>query len=152
MLVELAHRYDLPIFGLTGCSDSKLPDEQAAAEAAFSHHARDAGRRPDGARCRLPGRRHVQLDRADRDLRRADRLHQALHAPAEINDETLALDLIDEIGPDGDFLSSEHTLKHYREDWYPKLFDRRNFEDWNSAGTKTLRTRARASPQAARHA
>jgi trimethylamine---corrinoid protein Co-methyltransferase len=36
MLVELAHRYDLPIFGLTGCSDSKLPDEQAAAEAAFS--------------------------------------------------------------------------------------------------------------------
>ena len=36
MLVEMAHHYSLPIFGLTGCSDSKLPDEQAAAEAAFS--------------------------------------------------------------------------------------------------------------------
>ncbi len=36
MLVELAHRYGLPIFGLAGCSDSKIPDEQAAAEAAFS--------------------------------------------------------------------------------------------------------------------
>jgi len=30
----MAHRYDLPIFGLTGAADSKLPDEQAAAEAA----------------------------------------------------------------------------------------------------------------------
>ena len=28
MLVELAHRYDLPIFGLTGCSDLKLPDSR----------------------------------------------------------------------------------------------------------------------------
>jgi trimethylamine--corrinoid protein Co-methyltransferase len=36
MLVELAHYYGLPIFGLAGASDAKLPDEQAAAEAAFS--------------------------------------------------------------------------------------------------------------------
>jgi len=63
--------------------------------------------------------------------------------PLEINDDTLALDLINEIGPDGDYLGSEHTRKHYREDWYPKLFDRSNFEDWNSAGAKSLRQRAR---------
>ena len=31
----------------------------------------------------------------------------------EINDETLALDVIDEVGPDGDFMSSEHTRAHF---------------------------------------
>jgi len=61
----------------------------------------------------------------------------------EINQETLALDLIDEIGPDGDFMSSKHTLRHFKEDWYPRLFDRHNYEEWASAGSKTLRQRAR---------
>ena len=60
----------------------------------------------------------------------------------EINAETLALDLIHEIGPDGNYLSSEHTLKYYKEDWYPKLFDRRSYDDWKAKGSKTLRQRA----------
>ena len=143
MLVELAHRYDLPIFGLTGCSDSKLPDEQAAAEAAFSiiletlagaQMAHDVGYL-EGGMCNSI----EQIVICD------ELIGYTKHfmLPLEINDDTLALDLINEIGPDGDYLGSEHTRKHYREDWYPKLFDRSNFEDWNSAGAKSLRQRAR---------
>jgi len=60
----------------------------------------------------------------------------------EVNEETLALDVINKIGPDGDFISSKHTLKHFREDWYPKLFERRNYEGWKKAGGKTMRQRA----------
>ncbi len=37
MFMEMAHVYGLPMFGLGGGSDSKLPDEQAAAEAALTH-------------------------------------------------------------------------------------------------------------------
>jgi len=33
---DLAHYYRLPTFGTAGCSDSKLPDQQAAIEATFS--------------------------------------------------------------------------------------------------------------------
>jgi trimethylamine--corrinoid protein Co-methyltransferase len=61
----------------------------------------------------------------------------------EVSEETLALDLIDEIGPHGDFMGTDHTRNHYREDWYPKLFDRRSYEDWSAAGSKTMRQRAR---------
>jgi trimethylamine--corrinoid protein Co-methyltransferase len=61
----------------------------------------------------------------------------------EINDETLALDLIHEIGPDGNYLSTDHTLKNFQKDWYPKLFDRRNYDDWKAKGQKTLRQRAK---------
>jgi trimethylamine--corrinoid protein Co-methyltransferase len=41
-----------------------------------------------------------------------------------ISEETLALDLIHEVRHKGGFLSSEHTMRHFREDWYPKRIDR----------------------------
>jgi trimethylamine--corrinoid protein Co-methyltransferase len=62
--------------------------------------------------------------------------------PLEVSDETLALDLIDEVGPDGQFLDSDHTLSHFRERWYPSLFDRDNYQGWESAGARTLAERA----------
>ena len=142
MLVELAHRYNLPIFGLTGCSDSKLPDEQAAAEAAFSiiletlagaQMAHDVGYL-EGGMCNSI----EQIVICD------ELIGYTKHflRPLEINDETLALDLIDEIGPEGNYLTCDHTRLHYKDDWYPKLFDRRNYDDWLRAGAKTLRQRA----------
>lgn len=42
----------------------------------------------------------------------------------EINDETLALDLIERLGPRATFLGEAHTLKHFRKFWVPRLFDR----------------------------
>jgi trimethylamine---corrinoid protein Co-methyltransferase len=144
MLVELAHSYGLPIFGLTGCSDSKLPDEQAAAEAAFSiiletlagaQMAHDVGYLDGGMTNSIE-----QLVICDELIAYTKHFMRKL----EINEDTLALDLIDEIGPDGDFMSAEHTLTYFREDWYPKLFDRNNYETWKMKGGKTLRERANA--------
>jgi trimethylamine--corrinoid protein Co-methyltransferase len=143
MLVELAHRYALPIFGLTGCSDSKIPDEQAAAEAAFSilletlagaQMAHDVGYL-EGGMCNSI----EQIVICDELIAYTKHFMRGM----EINAETLALDLIHEIGPDGNYLSADHTLKHYQKDWYPKLFDRRNYDDWMARGGKTLRQRAR---------
>ena len=64
--------------------------------------------------------------------------------PIEVNDETLALDVIDQVGPNGDFMSHAHTLDHFKNDWYPKLFDRRNHDRWAADGSTTLRQRAKA--------
>lgn len=142
MLVELAHRYGLPIFGLAGCSDSKLPDEQAAAEAAFSiileslagaQMTHDVGYL-EGGMCNSI----EQIVICDELIGYTRQFMKGL----EISDETLALDIIDEIGPFGDFMGSDHTRKHYKDDWYPKLFDRKPYEDWSRAGGKTLRRRA----------
>jgi trimethylamine--corrinoid protein Co-methyltransferase len=60
-----------------------------------------------------------------------------------VNEETLALDLIDEVGPHGDFTGAPHTRQHFKEDWYPKLLDRRHYDRWMADGGKTLRQRAR---------
>jgi trimethylamine--corrinoid protein Co-methyltransferase len=142
-LLEVAHYYDMPIFGLTGCSDSKSPDGQAAAEAALSllvetqggaQMAHDVGYLEGGMSNSIE--QIVICDELINYIKR-------FMAPVEVNDETLALDVIDEIGPHGDYLGSPHTRKHYKEDWYPKLFDRRNRDRWAADGSKTLRQRAR---------
>lgn len=143
MLVEMAHRYGLPIFGLTGCSDSKLPDEQAAAEAALAilleslagaQMAHDVGYLDSGMTNSIE-----QVVICDEIIAYTKHFMKEV----EVNDETLALDVINKVGPDGDFISNQHTRKHFREDWYPQLFERRNYDGWKKAGGKTMRQRAK---------
>jgi trimethylamine--corrinoid protein Co-methyltransferase len=62
--------------------------------------------------------------------------------PFELTEESLALDLIHATGPDGHFLETDHTLRHFRELWAPALFDRRDFETWSSMGSLTLQQKA----------
>jgi trimethylamine--corrinoid protein Co-methyltransferase len=62
----------------------------------------------------------------------------------EISDETLALDVTHRAGPANTFMQDDHTRAHYREDWYPKLVERRNFDAWSAAGGQSFRQRAQA--------
>ena len=43
---------------------------------------------------------------------------------------TLATDLIEQIGPGGNFLAEEHTLRNFRKMWFPTLMDRTRFARW----------------------
>jgi trimethylamine--corrinoid protein Co-methyltransferase len=57
----------------------------------------------------------------------------------EVNEETLAVDVIQDVGPDGHYLYHDHTMRHFKtEFWYPSLCDRRNFEEWEADGKKTM--------------
>jgi trimethylamine--corrinoid protein Co-methyltransferase len=62
--------------------------------------------------------------------------------PLEINDETLALDLIHEKGPEGHYVETDHTMAHFREHWYPDLFERADYGAWQAEGGKSLGERA----------
>jgi len=142
MVADYVHYLGLPMFTLAGCSDSKLVDQQAGIEAALTlmtdalaggNIVHDLGYLESGLTGSLP-----QLVICDEILGWIEHFVRGV----EINDETLALDLIDEVGPDGQFLDSDHTLKHFRGRWYPQLFDRDNYDGWLSRGGKTLAERA----------
>ncbi len=51
-----------------------------------------------------------------------------------VDDETLALDVIDAVGPGGNFLKQKHTRQHMRELWVPQFMDRRSYEAWDEQG------------------
>ncbi|MBI3977149.1 MAG: trimethylamine methyltransferase family protein [Chloroflexi bacterium] len=61
----------------------------------------------------------------------------------EITPETLAFDVIKEVGPFGEFITHEHTFKHFREWlWEPVVADRSNWDEWVRRGSKTAEDRA----------
>lgn len=139
---DLAHYYEIPTFGTAGCSDSKVFDSQAAAEASLTlfentlcgaNLIHDVGYLD----CAMTGSLEFVVFNNDligwlmRYLRKM-----------EINEDTLALDLIHEIGPDGTFLDAEHTFNHVREEWQPSLLDRLDYHRWADQGGRTVRERA----------
>ena len=56
----------------------------------------------------------------------------------EIDDEGLAVDIIDKVGPGGHFLGEKHTLQHFREGWVPEISDMDTFEVWRKNGSKAI--------------
>ena len=59
-----------------------------------------------------------------------------------VSDETLALDEIAATGPAGNYPSSKHTQKHFREVWYPDLFERDTYLNWEKQGSMSMLERA----------
>jgi trimethylamine--corrinoid protein Co-methyltransferase len=143
---EMAHYYGLPMFGIMG-TNAKVVDQQAAQETAVTmleatllgaNIIHDMGYMEGGLTGSLPllVMAHEMIGQMQHSMR-----------AVEVNDETLALDLIDEVGPLGNYLETEHTFKHYRQYWYPQtpeLIDRAKYAGWVREGSTTLLERASA--------
>jgi trimethylamine--corrinoid protein Co-methyltransferase len=59
-----------------------------------------------------------------------------------VNKDTLAVDIIHQIGPAKDFLMHAHTFKHMRSQSRPELIDRKGKEEWKSSGGKDIYAKA----------
>jgi trimethylamine--corrinoid protein Co-methyltransferase len=67
------------------------------------------------------------------------RLYQGI----PVSDEMLAVDVVREVGSQGNFLSHPHSLKHLRStQWRPKLSNRLGHEEWKASGATSLLERA----------
>jgi trimethylamine--corrinoid protein Co-methyltransferase len=148
-LAQLAQYYRLPYFGTAGCSDAKFPDAQAAAEATFSclcsaltgaNLIHDSGWLDHGS---LASPSYMVL--VNEVLSMVNQLMRGL----PVNDDTLALDVIDHIGPGGHYLNEDHTLKHFRDVWYSRIFDRTIYAEWLNRGGKQFDERLREQTQKA---
>ncbi len=137
-LGQLAHYYDLPNEVEASCSLSKLLDAQAGYEKAISliTHMLLA---PDiilglgaleGARITSPEALVIDNEIVDYALRFTQGL--------EVNDSTLAVDVIHKVGPGGIFLGEKHTLEHFRETWMSRISDADAFETWEKEGSKSI--------------
>jgi trimethylamine--corrinoid protein Co-methyltransferase len=145
-ITQLAHRYQVPIYNSAGMTEAKLPDVQAGIEKAqsviqvalaganFIHHA--AGMLED-----MSTIAYEQFVIDNEVLGIAMRAVRGI----EVNDETLALDAIDRVGPGGHYLMDEHTLRHMRsEHYFPSpVLDRKGREMWQEAGGSDAWSRAR---------
>jgi len=137
-MAEMAHYYyHKPVWGFVGCSESKLPDIQAGIESALwilwtalsgANLVHDTGYIESGltASCEMM----VVCDEIIGFVRRL------MHG-IDITPETLALDVIDQVGPGGNYITAPHTLQNFRQVWYPRVLDRHNYSGWMEAGQPT---------------
>jgi trimethylamine---corrinoid protein Co-methyltransferase len=62
----------------------------------------------------------------------------------EVNPETLALDLIRKVGPDGSYIAERHTQSNFRKEHFiPRLAERNKRDSWEKSGRPDMRTAAR---------
>ncbi|KAF5028240.1 Glycine betaine methyltransferase [anaerobic digester metagenome] len=62
-----------------------------------------------------------------------------------VNEDTLAYDVIRDVGPQGQFLTHEHTFNHFRTEFYrPTLSNRQNIEQWKADGSQPIEKVANA--------
>jgi trimethylamine--corrinoid protein Co-methyltransferase len=67
----------------------------------------------------------------------------------EVSEETIVLDLIDKVGPGGNYLQETHTMENFRSIWYSDLFDREIYDKWQEDGAKRFSDRLREKTLAA---
>jgi trimethylamine--corrinoid protein Co-methyltransferase len=144
---EMCHYYGIPIFAFSGCSDAKTFDQQAAAEGALwmmitalggGNLIHDVGYIESGMTASYE--QIVAMDEVAGLVKR-------FLGGIELNTDTIALDVIDQVGPGGHYLEHAHTYKHFKKNWVPKLFNRTSREQWESEGQLTMGDKTTAKVQ-----
>jgi trimethylamine--corrinoid protein Co-methyltransferase len=142
-LAAVARRYRLPAWSVAGWGDAKTVDAQAGHEYTLSALlvALAGGGFIPGAGMFESGR-SFDFAKLVMDAEFAALIKYTV-AGVPVSDETLSLDIIDDVGPFGDFLSHDDTYRHMREQSQPTLIDRRVREEWTQAGATDISERAR---------
>ncbi len=132
-IAEVAHYMNMPVFGTAGCTDSHTLDGQAAGEATMSiliaaqsgaNMVHDVGYTGSGSLGSL-----YQLVMCDEIISMVKRFMRGI----TVDDETLALDVINNVGPGGHYLSEDHTMRHFKtETWFPTLISRTRYDGWKT--------------------
>jgi trimethylamine--corrinoid protein Co-methyltransferase len=138
VLTQLAQFYGLANFTEAGCVNAPLPDVQAGIEAAMSvmltqlegcNLVHDVGYLEGGKTGYLP---FLVICN--------DIISMARYTGAgtRVTPETIAVKVIDEVGPGGNYITHAHTAKHFRKEiWQPHTFLRYMWEQWEAKGQKT---------------
>jgi trimethylamine--corrinoid protein Co-methyltransferase len=142
---QLAHYYGLPCRGTGSGTESKIPDIQAGFEKAMTlMMAALAGINfIFNAAGTLESTLTASFEQAVIDNEICGMMSRALRGIA-ISDETLAIDVIESVGPGGQFLDQRQTLEHLKKEHYiPTIVNRQKREKWERTGSKDLREVAR---------
>ena len=140
---QLARKYKIPLRA-SNANASNAPDEQSVYESQMSLWACMLGQVNfilhghgwiEGGLC--ASYEKVILDAE------MNQMMEAFLMPSPVNNDTLGVEAIAEVGPASHFFAAQQTLDRYETEHYnPMLSDWRNFESWRDAGSETASQRA----------
>jgi trimethylamine--corrinoid protein Co-methyltransferase len=140
MAAQMAKFYNIPSRGAGALTDSKTPDMQAGYESMMNLMAAHNGGvnfilHATGALETINCVSYEKFVIDDEMVGMVKRIHRGI----EVSKESLALDVIEEAGPGGQFLDKDHTFEHCRNEFYfSRLSDRSPYESWVKAGAHSI--------------
>ncbi|MBP7052033.1 MAG: trimethylamine methyltransferase family protein [Phycisphaerae bacterium] len=144
-MVQIARSYGFPVYVNVGLTDAKLPDAQAGAEKAATLLMGVLAGADMFGHCGICGTDHagslLWLAFDDELMSYARRIARGF----VVDDEHLATGVIHSVGPAGNFLAEEHTVRHFREAiWSPSAaWTRQPYDLWLSDGAASFADRLR---------
>lgn len=145
--VQMAKYYDLPVFVGGWGSCSKAPDAQAAYEkvlSAFTYYL--AGADITSGPGLLENWTVLSYEQFLIDYEIYTMMFDMLRG-FSVDDDSMAIDVIEKAGHEGHFLGQKHTLDHFREMWLPSITDGSTYTNWVATGSKTVADRAKSKAQ-----
>lgn len=141
---QIAHHYELPAEVCGFSTDSKVPGTQAAYEKLLTGlMSAAAGADLIIGLGLIEGSKTLVYEQLIIDGELSEMVLRAVRG-IDVSEDALALDLIKSVGPGGNFLSEKHTFQFLkREQWMPKLSDRRFRMTWEKLGSKDVLDTAR---------
>jgi len=142
---QMSQRYGIPIYATGGMSDAKVSDIQAGYEKGIQLliTALSGGNYIHDAAGMLDHCLTLSYEQYVIDNEICGMVARALSG-ISFGDEFMALDLINHVGPTGNFLRERHTLQYLRsEHFLPELANRKARNDWEDEGSPTLVDRAK---------
>ncbi|NIU58920.1 MAG: trimethylamine methyltransferase [Phycisphaerae bacterium] len=147
---QMAQYFEIPLYSTAGTSDAKQVDIQAAYESAMSSLlvAMSGANYIHDIAGLMEEDLTVSYEKLVMDNEILGMCQRVLRG-IEVNNETLAIDLMIDKGPGKDFLAEEHTVKHMRDEFFlPRLANREKREELN--GQSDAISRAKAFVETAR--
>lgn len=147
-MTQLGKRYGLPVYINVGLTDSKLPDAQAGMEIGISLQLGAAAGADIFGHMGIAG-----VDQASSpDMlvlqNEAISFVESVMRSMSFSEETFAVDVIDDVGPGGSFISEAHTVGHFRNEmWFPTLLDRQYYDPWLDGGGESMAERCSAKKE-----
>ncbi len=137
---QVAGLYQLPTFGWGGSSDSKIPDSQAGAEAGMmALMSALSGINMIHCCGYLAGSDYGSMEMAVVCDEIVGWIFRVIDG-TRVDPESLALDVIQDVGSNGSYLRHKHTFAHLKQEVFtPRLFDRYNEPIWAQKGRKDIR-------------
>jgi len=142
-IIQLGKSYGLPVGVNLGLTDAKVPDAQAGIEKGSTMILGAlAGADVFGAMGIAGCDQGSSLPQLVIDDEMIGFVRRVLRGSI-VNEETCAYEVIERVGIGGQFLTDDHTLEHWREEfWIPTLCDRYSWAPWYQGGAKTMLDRA----------
>ncbi len=131
---QLAHFYGLPMAMGTMATGAKEPDWQAAVDDSLSTFASVMSCADMMNGCGLlNGSKILSYPHLVMETEIYS-IVQKMSQGITVDEESLALDVIEKVGPNGTYLAERHTRRHMKEIWRPTLFDRTPYDSWLREG------------------